>query len=49
MTIGYFVDQDYHQLKKSGYFFPKIERLDFDTKYTKYICQPSTAASNTAK
>jgi hypothetical protein len=39
MTIGYFVDQDYNQLRKSGYFFPKVERLNFDTKYTKYINQ----------
>jgi hypothetical protein len=43
MTIGYFVDQDYRQLKKSGYFFPKVERLNFDTRYTKYICPPSEA------
>lgn len=37
MTIGYFVDKDYRELKKSGYYFPKIERIDFNTKYTRYI------------
>jgi len=40
MTVGYFVDNDYRELKKSGYYFPKIERFDFDTKYTKYIPRP---------
>jgi hypothetical protein len=40
ITIGYFVDKDYHELKKSGYYFPKLERLNFDTKYTKYLKQP---------
>ncbi len=39
-TIMYWVDQDYKQLKKSGYFFPKLERMSFDTKYTRHI-QPS--------
>jgi hypothetical protein len=39
MTVGYFVDKDYRELKKSGYFFPKIERLNFDTKYTRKILQ----------
>lgn len=39
MTIGYFVDRDYRELKKSGYFFPKIGRFNFDTRYTKYISQ----------
>ncbi len=37
MTIVYWVDQDYKELKKSGYFFPKIEHMSFDTKYTKHI------------
>ncbi len=40
MTIGYFVDRDYWDLKKSGYYFPKIERLNFDTRYTKYLKPP---------
>ncbi len=39
MAIMYWVNQDYQQLKKSGYFFPKFERMSFDTKYTKYIKQ----------
>lgn len=39
VAIMYWVDQDYKQLKKSGYFFPKLERMSFDTKYTKYIKQ----------
>jgi hypothetical protein len=39
MTLGYFVDGDYRELKKSGYYFPKIDRFNFDTKYTKYIPQ----------
>jgi hypothetical protein len=39
MAIMYWVDQDYKQLKKSGYFFPKLERLSFDTKYTKHLKQ----------
>jgi len=39
MTVGYFVDKDYRELKKSGYFFPKIENFQFDTKYTRYIPQ----------
>jgi len=39
MTVGYFVDKDYRELKKSGYFFPKIEDFQFDTKYTRYIPQ----------
>ncbi|MCI0696868.1 hypothetical protein L0337_33295 [candidate division KSB1 bacterium] len=39
MAIMYWVDQDYKQLKKSGYFFPKLERMSFDTKYTKHIKQ----------
>jgi hypothetical protein len=37
MAIMYWVDQDYQQLKKSGYFFPKLERMSFDTKYTRHI------------
>jgi hypothetical protein len=39
MTVGYFVDKDYRELKKSGYFFPKIEDFRFDTKYTRNILQ----------
>ncbi len=39
MTVGYFVDKDYRELKKSGYFFPKIEDFHFDTKYTRNILQ----------
>lgn len=39
MAIMYWVDQDYKQLKKSGYFFPKLERISFDTKYTRHIKQ----------
>jgi hypothetical protein len=39
MTVGYFVDKDYRELKKSGYYFPKIERFHFDTKYTRNIPQ----------
>lgn len=39
MAIIYWVDQDYKQLKKSGYFFPKLERISFDTKYTRHIKQ----------
>jgi hypothetical protein len=41
ITIGYFVDKDYRELKKSGYYFPKIERLNFDTRYTKHLKQPN--------
>jgi hypothetical protein len=37
MTIVYWVGQDYKELKKSGYFFPKFERMSLDTKYTKHI------------
>ena len=40
MTVGYFVDRDYWDLKKSGYYFPKLERLNLNTKYTKYL-QPT--------
>jgi hypothetical protein len=39
MTVGYFVDKDYNELKKSGYYFPKIAHFNFDTKYTQYIPQ----------
>ena len=39
MTIMYWVNQDYQQLKRSGYFFPKLERMSFDTKFTKHIKQ----------
>ncbi|MDZ7369195.1 MAG: hypothetical protein ONB43_25580 [candidate division KSB1 bacterium] len=39
MTVGYFIDKDYQELKKSGYFFPKIEDFHFDTKYTRSIPQ----------
>jgi hypothetical protein len=39
MAIMYWVHQDYKQLKKSGYFFPKLERMSLDTKYTKHIKQ----------
>jgi hypothetical protein len=37
MAIMYWVDQDYEQLKKSGYFFPKLERLNLNSKYTQHI------------
>lgn len=37
MATMYWVDQDYKQLKKSGYFFPKLERMSLDTKYTRRI------------
>jgi len=40
MTVGYFVDRDYQELKKSGYHFPKIASLTFDSKYTRYVRQP---------
>jgi hypothetical protein len=40
MTLGYFLDRDYRDLKKSGYYFPKIARMSFDTKHTRYI-EPS--------
>jgi len=36
-TLGYFLDRDYRDLKKSGYYFPKIAQMNFDTKYTRYI------------
>jgi len=39
MTIGYFVDKDYDELKKSGYYFSKIEQLDFNTRYTRPLKQ----------
>lgn len=41
MTVGYWVDRDYEELKKSGYYFPKIANLNFDSKYTRYIRQPA--------
>ncbi|MCG3119589.1 MAG: hypothetical protein ALAOOOJD_02027 [bacterium] len=37
MTIGYFVDKDYAELQKSGYYFPKIAQINFNTKYTKFL------------
>jgi len=40
MTVGYFVDRDYQELRKSGYYFPKIADLNFDSKHTRYIRQP---------
>lgn len=39
MTIGYFVDRDYVELQKSGYYFPKMADINFDTKYTKSLPQ----------
>lgn len=38
MMTGYFGDQVYHDLRKSGYDFPKINDLNFNNyPYTKYI------------
>lgn len=37
MTIMYWVGQDYKEIKKSGYFFPKLEHMSLDTKYTRHI------------
>jgi hypothetical protein len=45
MAIMYWVDRDYQQLKKSGYFFPKLERMSLDTKYTRHL-QPSHEKKN---
>jgi hypothetical protein len=47
MAIMFWVDRDYQQLKKSGYFFPKLERMSLDTKYTKYIKQTETDEKST--
>lgn len=41
MTVGYFVDRDYEELRKSGYYFPKIAKLSFDSKYTRYLPPPA--------
>lgn len=43
MTVGYFVDGDYGELQKSGYYFPKIADMNFDTKYTKSLPQTAEA------
>lgn len=41
MTVGYFVDRDYAELKKSGYYFPQMTKMSFDSKYTRYIPSPA--------
>jgi len=41
MTVGYIVDRDYEELRKSGYYFPQMAKLSFDSKYTRYIPQPA--------
>jgi hypothetical protein len=43
MTVGYFVDRDYQELRKSGYYFPKIAAINFDSKYTRHLRQPEQA------